>query len=178
MGQRGPIRDPTSVRGEREARHEAQLASVVGIDAIKHDTAGHIVTAKPSDGELICPGWLSPAAEDVWHTLVADTTTAGVVLRRADAHAVAMAAYSLGAIEELAIEGELVLASSSEAAAKAKAKYTIMQRTQIHQRNCEKWLDKIGATPVARARMGIRQAAAKELGTVAKLIAAKNARGA
>ena len=175
------MRDPFSRRGEREARREAALAAVVGIDAIKHDTSGHVVIATaPTDGELVCPDWLNAIGQEVWHGLVADITTAGVILRKVDSHAVAMAAYNLGAIKDLSVEEDRILTSRATPKAKAKAKYTISQRTRQHQQTIEKWLEKIGATPISRARMGIRQAAAKDLGPIARLLQKKQelARGA
>jgi hypothetical protein len=131
-----------------EVRKAKQLKVSKEIDKLPIKIGG--VARKPvvSKG-VICPRWLSESGQDMWHSLVADLTTAGVAIQDIDAHAIAMAAYCLAAVAEL---GE----SEKEPSLSLSARLGISKLVQKYQSNSQSWLEKIGATPAARGRMGIR----------------------
>ena len=71
MGSRGPLRKPTSVRGQREKRRTKATTSPV---------------ARPEP--LTAPTWLPEAAGPTWRRVVAELRASGVSLERIDAEAI------------------------------------------------------------------------------------------
>jgi len=117
---------------------------------------------------LVCPAWLSPDGAAVWRGLVDQVHSAGVHLEAIDTHALAMLAYCLTAAAEWAKReqaDELTLGT----------RLGISKLVQKYQAEAGVWIEKIGGTPNARARMGIKQAPQKSVGPLAELLARKRA---
>src|SRR5580700_6728928 len=86
MAMKGPLRNPDSRRGRRE-----------------------MPDYKPEDPELPePPAWLTAAAKLVFTTLVTDLAKAGVPIKLADAHALALTSYALTQAQEWALREQKV----------------------------------------------------------------------
>src|ERR1035437_1693018 len=120
MGSRGPIRTPSSIRGQREAKKAREHPTVT-----------------PPGPALERPGWLPEEVGPTWKRVLCDLRGAGVPLEHIDAHGVAM--YCLCLRE----------------AAKAAAKGNLTRAARFGKDSIQ-WANQIGASPVARARLGIK----------------------
>jgi phage terminase small subunit len=148
MGLRGPVRKPNSVRGLREARKAQRLKQQDALGKLPLNVTSP--TPVLIDGEVpTCPTWLSDSGQEIWRNLVDLLGAADVVLKAVDAHAVAMAAYCLAAVAEW---GEREKAKDLS----LSARLGISKLVQKYQSDSQSWMDKIGATPSARLRMGIK----------------------
>lgn len=146
MGARGILRQPDSVRAQREG-------------GVTHD-APEPVTA---------PKWLSRTAKAEFKRLVEELTTAEVPIKQIDSYAIAMTAYNITAVAEW-IEKEQTTDKLTE-------QIECSKQITRYQRDCQKWLEMIAASPAARARLGMKTKE-KKPGIVAGLIAMKkNAAG-
>ena len=147
MGQKGPIRDPLSRRGAIEM-------------------PGY----QPDDPELPQePRWLSAAGKTTFAGLVADLAAAGVPIKMADGHAIAMAAHCVAEAQ--------TWAKRSKRCRKTADKLECSKLAARLQRDSQSWLAAICATPVSRARLGLRGVKSKP-GKVLSIIQAKRSRNA
>ena len=94
MGSRGPIRTPSSIRGQREAKKARQHPTVT-----------------PAGPTLERPDWLPAEAEATWNAVLADLQAAGVVLERVDAHSVGMYCLTVLEAAKAAAKGNLTMAA-------------------------------------------------------------------
>jgi phage terminase small subunit len=134
--------------------------------SVRAEREGGVVLDAPE--AIIVPRWLTPNSKKEFKRLVADLTSANVPIKQADSHAIATAASILaGVIEWTAKEHKAETLKDQLACAKRVASY---------QRDSQKWLEMIGATPASRARLGLK-AAPKETGTIAALIAQRKNAG-
>jgi hypothetical protein len=109
--------------------------------------------------------WLAGTAREIFGDLVSDLATAGVPVKRVDAAAIASAAVSLAGVQDWT--------RRAIRARRNDQKLEIGKIIGRYQRDAAVWLNVIGATPAARARMGVRPAGPKKLGPVLSIIAAK-----
>ena len=130
MGQRGPLRVPTSVRGERERRKRAVTR-----------------TEKPATCPAM-PDWLPKPARPQWAQTVADLEAAGVVLEAADSQAIAMYVLS---VHEAQIAANLADQAGSD-----RDRLAYLAKAARFGRDALQWGQQIGATPAARARMNVK----------------------
>lgn len=147
MGTRGPIRDPGSRRGRQEM-------------------PGY----QPDDPELPePPRWLSMAARATFSGLVGDLAAAGVPIKLVDAHACAMCAYALNQAQ--------TWARREQRARKIEQKLDCSRMAARFQRDAEKLLNVVCATPSARARIGLRATQQpKKPGRILQIIQARENR--
>lgn len=147
MGVKGPIRDPLSRRGARE-----------------------LPNFQPDDPELPeAPRWLSAAGKAAFAGLVADLAAAGVPIKLADGHAVAMAAHCVTEAQ--------TWAKRSKRCRRTADRLDCSKLSARFQRDSQTWLSAICATPVSRARLGLRGVKSKP-GKVLSIIEAKRTRDA
>jgi hypothetical protein len=155
MGQRGPARNPQSRRGRAEAKATQRVNTQAAMNALPPVTPKQ---AAPADLETpTCPEWLSEAGKETWCNLVALLLAADVSLLGIDTYALAMAAYSLASVAEWGARENMVDASNKEGIG---LRLGISKLVQKYQQASQSWLEKIGATPSARLRMGIKGKAA------------------
>jgi hypothetical protein len=147
MGERGPIRDPGSRRGARELPGFQQDAPEL---------------PEP-------PRWLTIAARATFSGLVEDLAAASVPIRMVDGHAIAMAAHALTQAQSWARRESRVR--------KIEQKLECSRMAARFQRDAEKLLNVICATPSSRARIGLRATEPKKnAGRVLQIIAARENR--
>ena len=131
----------------------------------------------PDPERPVAPKWLSRAARSVFEALADDLASAGVSIRRIDAHAIAMAAHCLAEVQALAKEERKAYRQERKQeiprmGAKFRKQAEAARRTMLRcERDAQVWLTAIGATPMQRIKLGIRPV--KKLGLVATMIAAK-----
>ena len=128
MGSRGPIQRPTSIRGERRRRKPP--AEVMG--------------ERPP-----MPDWLPEGAKSLWRRLLPRILAANVPLRMADSEAVAMYVLSVHNAQTSARAAE-----RSETTTLERLKH--LRLSARFGKDALAWAGVIGATPAARARLGIR----------------------
>ncbi len=92
---RGPLRSPTSIRGERERKQERRGKK-------KPQQA----SATPS-----MPSWMPTDAVETWGGVVNDLTAAMVPLQRIDAHSIAMFVLTIIETKKAAVSGDSKLAA-------------------------------------------------------------------
>src|SRR4051794_39420164 len=125
MGQRGPLRMPTSRRGEREARKQRKIG--VQPDAEQF--------TKPE-----MPGWLPEDAKPFWTRIVESLEEARVPLERCDSEAVAM--YGL-----CVFEAQKAANFAAAADVKPSEQLKFMAQVARFNRDAMNWAGVIGATP-------------------------------
>jgi len=146
MGSRGPLRNPDSRRGSRE------LAGIT-----------------PDAPEApVTPAWLSAAARKIFLGLVSDLIAARVPVKRVDAHAVAMTAHAITEAQAWARRERRVR--------KIEQKLDCSRMAARFQRDAEKLLNVICATPSSRARIGLRSTESPKPGRVLQIIQAREKR--
>jgi hypothetical protein len=151
MGQRGPARNPQSRRGRAEAKATQRVNTQAAMNALPPVAPKQ---AAPADLETpTCPEWLSPSGKETWHSLTTLLTAADVSLLGIDTYALAMAAYSLSAVAEWG-------ARENGPDLEVETRLGIAKHVLKHQAASQSWLEKIGATPSSRLRMGIKGKAA------------------
>jgi phage terminase small subunit len=165
MGHRGPLRNPNSRRGIAEAKKAQLLADLTEIGKAPTPIRRLPAPVEETVGDAICPSWLSKEGREIWHQLVLDLESAGVVIKQVDAHAVAMAADCLS---EIADWGERKKAPGLS----LTAHLNISAIIQKNRAAVASWLDKIGGTPSGRARLPVK-ATPKKAGPLARILAAK-----
>ena len=111
------------------------------------------------------PAWLSPNQAATFDTLCEELANARVPIKQLDAHSIANVAYSLASIAEWAQREQEAIA--------IKDKIECSKQVTRFQRDCQKWLEVLCASPAARARIGMK-ATPKKTGTVANLLALKH----
>jgi len=125
-GSRGPLTNPLSIRGEREQQRERQR---------KWRDPKSAATVKQA--RLSMPAWLPEASRATWRRVVAGLRSAGVPLQTIDAEAVAFYVQCIDGAAEAIKQKDPRLAARFE-------------------RDGIAWSTQIGASPAARARMGIK----------------------
>jgi hypothetical protein len=111
------------------------------------------------------PKHLSDTARGIFDDLVADLVDAGVPTKRADGHAIGMAAICLDEVRRWSEIGEQSHGDMRLQCAQVVAR---------NQRDAQLWLGVIGATPKSRAQMGLRgKQEPKKLGAVASILQLK-----
>ena len=114
------------------------------------------------------PRWLSVDGRKVFSELVRDLTAAKVPIKRADGHAVSIAAYCIVQAQEWA--------ARERRARSNKMKIECSKQLTRYERDAQTWLSMICATPVSRARIGLRGATTSkkpEAGSVASILQQK-----
>ena len=111
------------------------------------------------------PAWINEATKKEFNNLVVGLIAAQVPLKAVDAQAVAMAASCIANVA--------VWTANEETAQTLKEKSECSKLVARYQRDSQKWLDIICATPAARARIGIRSTSKKE-GKLEQLLKAKH----
>lgn len=125
-GSRGPLTRATSIRGERERQREKQRAWKEPKSA----------TAKKG-ARLQMPAWIPEASRATWRRVVAGLHAANVGLEKIDGEAIGLYAACL------------------DGAAQALKAGDTKSLTRF-ERDAIAWAGQIGATPAARARMGVK----------------------
>jgi hypothetical protein len=164
MGLRGPLRNPNSVRGKREAAKAVRGAVELAIIDRQPGTKPFGVAQKPA--VPTCPEWLSPDQAELFASLVSDLQAADVPVKNIDSHAIMMAVQCLSGVREATeLAGDSKLGAEHRLAA-------LKLKAQLGK-DLIQWLQLICATPGARARIGIKAAPEKKLGPLALMLAAK-----
>lgn len=114
---------------------------------------------------VVAPEWLGPNQQSAFHTLVDELAQAKVPIKQIDVHAIANVAYTIASIAEWA--------QREQEATAIKDKIECSKQVTRFQRDCQKWLEVLCASPAARARIGMK-ATPKKTGTVANLLALKH----
>lgn len=168
MGQRGPIRNPNSRRGQQEILKRQKVAVVESTQ----DGAPSLGPTGPvsAPGNLpTCDTCLPRRVQEIYQNLVIDLAGAKVPIKQIDAHAITMAARSLEAVEaveKMFLDGDLT-PESRLAALRLKGQFS---------KDLIQWLQLICATPGARARIGLKAPAEKKAGPLAQMLAARQGR--
>ena len=126
MGSRGPLRNTSSRRGEREQRR------------LRREGEPEPIIRLPER-----PDWLPLAATTIWDSILGDLEAARVPLEHVDGSAIAFFVLCVYQAAEAAKNSDLVLSARLNKDAIA-------------------WATVIGATPMSRARLGIKPEARKE----------------
>jgi hypothetical protein len=113
---------------------------------------------------VLAPAWLPSDAVKQFDILVKDLMQASVPIKQADNNAIACCAQCLT---------ELAYWTKQKKNAKTiETRIDCSKLIARYQRDSQKWLETICATPAARARIGLK-ATPKKQGTLAKLIELK-----
>ena len=128
MGARGPLRSPTSVRGLLELQRERKAAR-----------AGSPPTLRTVAVKVPMPPWLPEQTHQTWRRILAGLRAARVPLESIDADAIGFYVVCIDGIGEAGKKSDF----------KSVARF---------ERDAIVWANQIGASPAARARMGIRPA--------------------
>jgi phage terminase small subunit len=91
----------------------------------------------PTGAAIERPAWLPADAVEIWNGVLEDLEDAGMSLERIDAHAIAFYASCIQGIKTATAAGD----------SKLVARFS---------RDAIAWGNQIGATPAARARLGLR----------------------
>lgn len=110
-----------------------------------------------------CPEWLSAEAKGTWQSLLDGLLAAEIPIRAIDTYAIAMAANCLTAVAVWTARG-----ASPDLG--TEAQMNVSRMVQRFQADAEGWLDKIGATPAARMRMGIKGPSKPKGGAIQALL--------
>jgi phage terminase small subunit len=122
--------------------------------------------------------WLSRKAKAIFETLTDDLIEAGVMITRADTHALSMAAVCLDNVASAAKDQSRArLLQSKTEASKLVARYkkeaaAAARNLMRFERDAMTWLSMLAATPRSRARFGIKPKQ-KKTGAVANLLQAR-----
>ena len=166
MGARGPLRDPNSRRGQAEAVavHRINLddtIAVVGPSAQTRQTQGY---------HPVCPTGLPQRVAELWQEIVDNLMEAKVPVKQIDMYAISQAARCLAGAERAdALMDDPTLDGKGHLAA--------LKLGQQFGKDLVQWLTLIGATPAARARIGIKASPDKPKGTLAKILEQKGRLG-
>lgn len=123
---------------------------------------GGTIIDKPET--VSAPLWLDKDARKIFKVLVAELTAANVPLKQIDSYVIACCARS--------VSGLARWSEQEQAAETLKDKLECSKQVARYQRDAQKFLELLGASPVSRLRMGIKSAP-KEEGALAKLLKAK-----
>jgi hypothetical protein len=167
MGQRGPLRNPNSRRGQAEIRKQQRLNA-----AQPKAEGGQVESISVPDNLPTCDKCLPRRVQEIYRNLVIELAGAGVPIKQIDSYAVTMAARCLEAVERAE-----ALATAGDSPVEAKLAALRLQGQ--YGKDLIQWLQLICATPGARARIGMKPdkkpAAA---GPLAQILAAKLGRKA
>lgn len=165
MGQRGPLRNPNSRRGQAEIRKRQQLT----VNESPGTDAGKPTVEIPADLPT-CDKCLPRRVQEIYRNLVIDLAGANVPIKQIDSHAVTMAARCLEAVERAE-----ALASGDDSPPAVKLAALRLQGQ--YSKDLIQWLQLICATPGARARIGLKGAEPKKAaGPLATILAMKHNR--
>lgn len=142
MGSRGPLRNPSSIRGLKEAKATRPVPVPVESSA--------------ADSGPILPDWLPEACKPFCLRIATDLAAAKVPLERADSDAIGMYALALYECQRAA--------AFAEAAETDAGKQDFLGKVARFARDAQSWANQIGATPASRARMNIKPVPPKPLG--------------
>lgn len=171
MGLRGPVRNPNSVRGRREAERASRLAVIDQRQVADTPKLKLSPIAVPHDGELPCPQWLTKNQGKLFRDIAAKLHEAKVPVEAVDTYAIAQAAVCQAAVEE----SSLLLADQNlEPSMRINAWKILSQMSK----ELRQWLPLICATTGSRVRIGLKVAPDKKMGPLAQLLAAKQSRQA
>ena len=132
MGSRGPIGSVVGIRALKEARQTRKRPK-----------------AKPQEGKtIVMPPWLSPENEPFWARIVPELVAAGVALEQVDSDACGMYCLSLRLSAEAAVDAQ----TTTDPALRVR----FMAKSGGFASDALKWGASLGATPAARARLGIK----------------------
>jgi phage terminase small subunit len=94
MGSRGPLRDPNSIRGERETRQQRRKCAT-----------------DPRSITPTMPDWLPETAASDWRAVVRDLLAADVVLQRIDGFSIGLFVLTIQETRKAAEKGDTKLAA-------------------------------------------------------------------
>jgi len=162
MGQRGPVRNPNSRRGQAETRKRQKLAAFPP----RSVGPGESVPASTQAGLPTCGERLPRRVREIYQNLVIDLAGAKVPIKQIDSHAITMAARCLASVEDverMAGDGDL----------QPEQRMSALRLAGQFGKDLVQWLQLICATPGARARIGLRAPAEKKAGPLAQIRQAK-----
>lgn len=169
MGQRGPIRNPNSRRGQQEILKRQKVAAVeTTTDSVPGYSASGPVS--PPGNLPTCDACLPRRVREIYQNLVIDLAGAKVPIKQIDSHAITMAARCLEAVERV----EKIAAAGDTPMERVLA---CMKMAAGYGKDLQRWLELICATPGARARIGLKSPVKKEPGPVELMMAARMKRG-
>jgi len=168
MGQRGPIRNPNSRRGQAEIRKRQKFTVIPGTPGRVAEAALPIPGPAASDLPT-CDKCLPRRVQEIYQNLVIDLAGAKVPIKQIDSHAITMAARCLDAVE--AAE-----AIAESADTPVEQRLSALRLKVQFGKDLIQWLQLICATPGARARIGLKAPAEKKIGPLAQILAAKQGR--
>lgn len=163
MGQRGPIRNPNSRRGQQEILKRQKVEAVEPTQ----DGVPSLSTSGPVSvpGNLpTCDTCLPRRVREIYQNLVIDLAGAKVPIKQIDSHAITMAARCLEAVERV----EKIAADGDTPMERILA---CMKMAAGYGKDLQRWLELICATPGARARIGLKAPVEKKAGPLAALLA-------
>jgi len=164
MGQRGPVRNPNSRRGQAEIRKQQRLTAVNG-----PSTSGGSPSIDTPANLPTCDKCLPRRVQEIYRNLVIDLAGANVPIKQIDSHAVTMAARCLEAVERAE--------ALAEEDSPAEVKLAALRLQGQYSKDLIQWLQLICATPGARARIGMKGTEPKRaMGPLAAILAAKQGR--
>lgn len=172
MGLRGPLRSPTSRRGQAEIKRRQREAEKAKTPPPPPAATEPSCTPPGQVGKLPTPPkCFTREQAEAYQNLVVDLLAARVPLERVDGHALAMAVRCLAAVE-----GAERIANDGEATHDQRlSAYRLMS---AYSKDLKDWLQIVCAAPAARARIGLKAAPERKLGPLAQLIAMKQGRKA
>src|ERR1017187_6705812 len=95
MGQRGPVRNPNSRRGQSEIRRRQQLEATSGAKGTPAAAASSAPLELPT-----CDKCLPRRVQEIYQNLVIDLAGAKVPIKQIDSHAITMATRCLDSVEQ------------------------------------------------------------------------------
>lgn len=162
------MRDPLSRRGQAESQGKQLLSTLADSD----DTLDVVPTtdepamASQTSARPVRPKGLPARVGRIWDSLLRDMIAAKIPTTQLDAETILQTARCLYAIEEAEQYSQ-----SDEL--DTKARFTALSLKLKAIAESGKWLDRIGATPGARARLGMKAPVDKPMGPLAKIMAQK-----
>lgn len=164
MGARGPLRSPSSRRGQAEIRKRQKLTAISSSENGPSKTAAEIPPDLP-----VCDPKTPRRVQEIYRNLVIDLAGAKVPIKQIDSHAITMAARCLASIES----AEEIAGDDT---AQPETRLSAIRLVTQASKDLVQWLQLICATPGTRARIGLKTAPEKKAGPLAALLAAKQRR--
>ncbi len=128
----------------------------------------------PSAGPLpSCPAGLPARVEEIWRALLDEMLAAQVPVAAIDSHAITQTARCLHAAE-VAEEMYEDRREKEEGGPDYKARLAALSLAEKYGNQLLKWLDKIGATPASRTRLGIKPVPEKKESALERILKDRN----
>ena len=168
-GSRGPLRDPNSRRGQAE-QTAAQYTSILGdaknagVASTPNDRRAFVDTLRPK-----FPQGLPARVTELCEQLLDEMLAAKIPALQLDTATILQAARCLNTIEVAESFTE-----SDDLDSEGRLKALNLQLKAITESG--KWLERIGATPGARARIGIKPEPEKKESALAKMLKQREGR--